>query len=250
MSRFRTTSQKRTPDLTASLKTVYQDIPLSLHPDVIATLLDKKGRIRPLVSSAKKAMQHDIKSRHDVMRLCHRGFDIHIKAYPNFPAMDYTIDILNRRLIGHGSVPSTLAALVIKQQGKERLRYPVLISLTEPGENLQTVLERNEEELLATLDGEAYTDLCLTELLKHPGDGFSRNYVVTTKIHAAGKPTRRLVSVDNDQMFVHPIVKKGPHPTKGRTRKKHYLCTASFCLTSHEPTSLKAIRLIRYRFNP
>ena len=207
--RFRTRPQKRTPNLTASLKTVYQDNPLSLHPDVIATLLDKKGRIRPLVSSAKKAMQQGIKSRHDVMRLCHRGFDIHIKAYPNFPAMDYAIDILNRRLIGHGSVPSTMAALVIEQPGKKSLRYPVLISLTEPGENLQTVLKCNEKKLLETLDSEAYTDLCLTELLKHPGDGLSRNYIVSTKTNVAGKPARQLVSVDNDQMFVHPIVKKG-----------------------------------------
>ena len=206
LAQFRTTPQSETPNLAASLKTVYQDIPLSLHPDVIATLLDKEGRLRPLVSSAKKAMHEGIKSRHDVMRLCHRGYDIHIKAYPNFPAMDYAIDILNRRLIGHGSVPSTLAALVIEQPGKKPLRYPVLISLTEQGENLQTVLKHNEDELLATLDREAYTDLCLTELLKHPGDGFSRNYVVTTKTHSAGKTIKRLVSVDNDQMFVYPIV--------------------------------------------
>ena len=141
---------------------------------------------------------------------------LHLKIHPDLPMMDYTTDIFNRRLIGHGSPANEFVVLTVIQeaidnQSAYHKRYPVLISQTVEGMNLKHVLA-NHPEQLEYLDNKSTSEFFIAEVLKHPGDGFSRNYVIKQQ----NPTTTQIVSVDNSQMFVEPIVKTSVH-----SRQKH-----------------------------
>ena len=224
-----TTSTSNTTTLKATLKFVSQptqtQVNLTLHPDVVVTLLDKQGELRPSVNQDeaptvaqsltqffRKQPQNPqaIKSRHVVARLRHRGFDLHLKAFPDLPAMDYAVDIFNRRLMGHGSRANTLGMLTVDTPKGEK-RVPLLISTTAIGDNLKTVLAQTQrtQTFFKNLDKEKLAELFLLECLKPPGDGFSRNYIVVKQLNHQGKMRDIPVCIDNDQMFVVPMVYGG-----------------------------------------
>ena len=141
---------------------------------------------------------------------------LHLKIHPDLPMMDYTTDIFNRRLIGHGSPANEFVVLTIIHQAKDNQpaydkRYPVLISQTVEGMNLKHVLAKHPEQL-ERLDNKSTSEFFIAEVLKHPGDGFSRNYVIKQR----SATTTQIVSVDNSQIFVEPIVK-----TSDLLRQKH-----------------------------
>ena len=224
-----TTSTSNTTTFKATLKFVSQptqtQMNLTLHPDVVVTLLDKQGNLRPSVSQdeastvAQRLTQffrkqpknpQAIKSRHVVARLRHCGFDLHLKAFPDLPAMDYAVDIFNRRLMGHGSRANTLGMLTVDTPKGEK-RIPLLISTTATGENLKTVLTQTQstQTFFQNLDEEKLAELFLLECLKPPGDGFSRNYIAVKQLNHQGKMRDIPVCIDNDQMFVVPMVYGG-----------------------------------------
>ena len=164
--------------------------------------------IRIDYDSQKVYLSSEPEVPHKTHSLNSDGISVYLKIHPDLPMMDYTTDIFNRRLIGHGSPANTLAVLTITSkttQGKSSFyqkRYPVLISQTVEGVNLHTVLANHQIELLERLENKSTSEFFIAEVLKHPGDGFSRNYVLAPQL----SNTTQIVSVDNSQMFVEPIV--------------------------------------------
>ena len=211
-----------------------------LHPDLIEQMIDlETGKFKK--DNTNLNFKH---SQHDVVRLDFQGHSLHIKAYPDFPMMDYLTDIFNRRLVGVGSPPSEFAVITITfpaKAGKQSIsqRLPVLISLTIEGPTLKTVLADNPQ-LLDQLDRHTTSAVFLSEMLKHPGDGFSRNYVVTPThtlqplmqvSNSKKTPPQTIISVDNSQMFVEPVVKT-------KTGNVLYECSILYCLKIFQSLSL------------
>ena len=215
-----------------------------LLPSIVQELVEhklldiNKGKFKPPQKKKTKQQTEDIRSQHRVIRIdCdahgvylssepdvprHAGtlgpgyVSLHLKIHPDLPMMDYTTDIFNRRLIGHGSPANEFVVLTVIQeatgnQSAYRKRYPVLISQTVEGMNLKHVLA-NHPEQLECLDNKSTSEFFIAEVLKHPGDGFSRNYVIKQQ----SPTTTQIVSIDNGQMFIEPIVKTSAH-----SRQKH-----------------------------
>ena len=171
-----------------------------------------------------------------------RGRSIHLKIHPDLPMMDYTTDIFNRRLIGHGSPASELAILTVTQKTKDsklvyKKRYPILISQTVEGLNLKTVLDKTHTELLKILDNKSSSEFFIAEVLKHPGDGFSRNYVIKQQ----NPSSTQIVSVDNSQMFVEPVVEV--KPKYGLKHKELQERSIIYCLSQVIQTPLDSSAL-------
>jgi small GTP-binding protein len=143
-------------------------------------------------------------SRHSVIRLYSQEYDCYAKVLPDQPLMDKAIYLLHSRVIGHGAVDSRLARLELKSKNGETKFYPILFSPTIQGETLRTVLKSSEPKFEVNHDH--YTQLVLLALLVNGGDSASRNSIVTK--NAENKTT--LVSVDNEQFFVEPLVKQTP----------------------------------------
>ena len=211
-----------------------------LRPSLIEHLIDlKTGRFK------KDNSNPDIKhSQHDVVRLDFKGHSVHIKAYPDFPMMDYLTDIFNRRLVGLGSPPSEFAVITVTLPAKKGQlptpqRHPVLISLTMEGPTLKTVLAK-QPELLSQLDPHTTSAVCLAEMFTHTGDGVPRNYVLTpthtlqprlSTSDSIITPTYTIISIDNSQRFVEPVVKT-------LTGNVLYECSILYCLKAFQTLSL------------
>ena len=216
-----------------------------LLPSIVQKLIEHKlfdvdiGKFKPPQNPKTKQKDDAIKSQHRVIRIdCDShgvyissepdvprqsyaldsdGMSVYLKIHPDLPMMDYTTDIFNRRLIGHGSPANELVILTITQEAKDNKstyskRYPALISQTVEGMNLKRVLASPHSKQLEQLDNKRTSEFFIAEVLKHPGDGFSRNYVIAPQ----SSNTTQIVSVDNSQMFVEPIVKTSIH-----SRQKH-----------------------------
>ncbi|MBY0544034.1 MAG: hypothetical protein K2Q14_00615, partial [Gammaproteobacteria bacterium] len=152
---------------------------LSLSSQAIMSLIEpKSGHLKhssmlPRPSSSAYAYRR-------VTRLTdEKALDIYLKEHPDFPMMAYAVDLLGQRICGHGTTPSELVVFQVvgKKTGQRHCTYPVLVSLTVPGKTLETVF-REEAYAQYPLDPQALSDMFMLELLKHPGDGFARNYVV------------------------------------------------------------------------
>jgi hypothetical protein len=166
-----------------------------LHKNVVAQLIDPAtGDIKPFDPQTKNL--------HRVGHVCYRGYTLHVKQRPNHPSMDYAIDLLHRRLIGHGTTANELAVLTVTGPHYHR-RYPVLLSTTVPGPTLTAVLQRPPYQ--PHWDTKSLTELCLVAILTLPGDGASRNFIVKSTT----EDTHTLVCIDSDVAFVEPIVKMG-----------------------------------------
>ena len=243
-----------------------------LLPSIVQELVEHKlldintGEFKPPQKKKTKQQTENIKSQHRVIRIdCdahgiylssepdvprHAGtlgpgyVSLHLKIHPDLPMMDYTTDIFNRRLIGHGSPANEFVVLTVIQAAKDNQpayskRYPVLISQTVEGMNLKHVLA-NHPEQIEYLDNKSTSEFFIAEVLKHPGDGFSRNYVIKQQ----SPTTTQIVSVDNSQMFVEPIAKTSAH-----SRQKHKELqerSIIYCLPSimQKPLNKRALNTI------
>jgi Leucine Rich repeat len=162
-----------------------------LHKNVVAQLIDPAtGDIKPFDPQTKNL--------HRVGRVCYSDHTLHVKQRPNHPGMDYAIDLLHRRLIGHGTTANELAVLTVISSHYHR-RYPALLSTTVPGPTLAAVMQQPH------WDTKSLTELCLVAILTLPGDGASRNFIVKS----TPENTHTLVSIDSDVAFVEPVVKIG-----------------------------------------
>ena len=176
-----------------------------------------------------------------------RHVSLHLKIHPDLPMMDYTTDIFNRRLIGHGSPANELVVLTIIHEAKGnksayRKRYPALISQTIEGMNLKNMLAKHPEQL-KRLDNKSTSEFFIAEVLKHPGDGFSRNYVIKQQ----SSKTTQIVSVDNSQMFVEPIVEKRELYLKHKELQERSIiyCLPQITQIPLDKRALKTITAIR-----
>ena len=232
-------------------------------PSIIQQLIKYKlfdidiGKFKPPQHPKTKQKDDAIKSQHRVIRIdcdshgvyissepdvprhsdkLEPGYvSIHLKIHPDLPMMDYTTDIFNRRLIGHGSPANEFVVLTITQKTKDNKpvyskRYPALISQTVEGINLKKVLANPHSKQLEHLDNKSTSEFFIAEVLKHPGDGFSRNYFIKDNSRSQ---TYEIVSVDNSQMFVEPIVKKS------LGHKKLYERSIIYCLPQIMQTPLE-----------
>ena len=172
---------------------------ISLHPDVLSTLFDSNGEFKSHTNGTTNTSKTH---RHTIVRLQHRNYDIHLKLFPNFPAMDYAIDLFHRRLIGHGSIANLLCLLIVETEGKKPQRYPVHISTTVKGVDLETVITNKNKTLFEKIDKEKLAELFMLEILKCPGNGFSRNYIIEKKQVAINKEVETLTCINNYQSFV------------------------------------------------
>ena len=247
-----------------------------LLPSIVQKLIEhkllnvNKGEFKPPQKKKTKKQTEAIKSQHRVICIdcdshgvyissepdvprhadpLEPGYvSIHLKIHPDLPMMDYTTDIFNRRLIGHGSPANEFVVLTITQETKDNKpayskRYPALISQTVEGINLKRILANPYPEQLKRLDNKSTSEFFIAEVLKHPGDGFSRNYIIKQR----SSTTTQIVSVDNSQMFVEPIVKTPTH-----TRKKHkelqersiIYCLSQITQTPLDTHALKTITAI------
>ncbi|MGE3920177.1 MAG: hypothetical protein AB7F64_04405, partial [Gammaproteobacteria bacterium] len=140
--------------------------------------------------------------RHKVIRIClddtQNPVDIHLKCLPDRPLMDYAIDILSKRVIGHGTPANLL--LRFELADKSKAAYPLLVTQSMGKETLS---ERLEQEANYAINQDCFTDLILFSLLISSGDAAPRNFVLNS---FNGKPS--LTSIDNDQQFVIPVIKK------------------------------------------
>ena len=211
-----------------------------VRPNIVQKLIEHKlldidtGRFKLPHHPRMKQKAESIKSQHRVIRIDYDthgvyissepdaprqpyvfdsdSMSVYLKIHPDLPMMDYTTDIFNRRLIGHGSPANELVIFTITPKVKNNKsthskRYPVLISQTVEGINLKMVLANPHSKQLKYLDNKSTSEFFIAEVLKHPGDGFSRNYIIKQQ----SSTTTQIISVDNSQMFVEPIVKTPHH---------------------------------------
>ncbi|MBF5059960.1 DUF294 nucleotidyltransferase-like domain-containing protein [Candidatus Neptunochlamydia vexilliferae] len=144
------------------------------------------------------------RSAHNVCHLKKEELDLHIKQKPYHPLMEYAIYNLTSRLSGEGPPPTELAKIT-----KGNNTYPVLISKTVPGINLQKALTKKT----LPLDGKHHTWNLLLSILTRPADGRAPNY-----IYNRGKIT----SIDNDIAFAIPIL-KGEKSSEAWKRKLDFM---------------------------
>jgi GTPase SAR1 family protein len=172
-------------------------------------------------------------SRHAVVRLYSQSYDCYVKILPDQPLMDKAIYLLHSRIIGHGVVSSRLARLELKSKDGKTKFYPVLFSPTVAGETLRTVLKNSGPKF--EVDHDYYTQLVLLAPLINGGDSASRNIIVTK--NAEKKTT--LVSVDNEQFFVEPLVKQSAKDKQNTVQFHNIL----FCLEqANQPLSTSALQ--------
>ena len=195
-----------------------------LRPNLMTDLVDTDGQLQ-------RQFQN---SRHRVRKLSlAAGQGLYFKAMPDQPTMDYAMDILHRRLIGHGTPPSLLVKLTVEglPSGKS-LSYPVVISSDMGSCTLQTVLKVQGPTF--AIDSTHYTELVLVSLLTSSGDGASRNYVVHENSSGA-----TLICIDNEQQFVEPVVKKVSVKGLNKVQFQNIL----FCLAqANQPLDMETLK--------
>ncbi|WP_194848190.1 DUF294 nucleotidyltransferase-like domain-containing protein [Candidatus Neptunochlamydia vexilliferae] len=145
---------------------------------LIPKILDNQGNIKS-----------DYRSAHGVCHLQTQELDLHLKQKPHHPLMEYALYNLASRLAGEGPPPTELARLTVGDKS-----YPLLLSQTVPGENLDTRLKQG----VPPLDPENHTWNLLLAILTRPGDGRAPNYIYRDQ---------KITSVDNDISFAIPIRK-------------------------------------------
>jgi WD40 repeat protein len=128
----------------------------------------------------------------------------HIKKHPEMPGVETAVKTFAQQLLGEHTAPNELFAF-FEQKGNP---YPVLISQTVPGENLQQVLNlpsAKTNAVLNALDVQSLSEQILLAMLIHPEDGKPDNYQVLPTEHEGQPPQCRIVGVDNDHAFVKAV---------------------------------------------
>lgn len=151
--------------------------------------------------------EHEEKfGRHFVCRMDVRNYSMYLKFYPEMPGIEASVGSFCRILFGWGTPEVSLIRL---QFNEDRVGIPVICSQTIAGQNLQQVFnQQNDDEvknLLDTLDLKEFSELFLMVLLRNEEDGKPDNYVLQHYTTIDGQQKHRLIAVDNDHAWVHPI---------------------------------------------
>lgn len=173
---------------------------LELPPRVIRALMNlNTGHLKHTTTKEKSKTNYEYCNVVG-LTLGDNEIDIYLKEHPNFPIMAYASHALTMRLCGHGSAVNTLVLIEVEWEDakKTTLCYPILVSLTVPGENLEKAFSDKSYQT-KPINLERLSQLFIAEMVKHQGDGFARNYVLTS---STTDNRSSIVCVDLEQMFV------------------------------------------------
>ncbi len=185
--------------------------------------------------------------RRVVKAIEHDNAKWHVKENPEMPGIEMAVGALSRLLFGEHTAPNEVFSFFdVKGVG-----YPVLISQTVQGANLQTVLndpkKAHTHEVLQQLHPQYTSEQIILAMLVHPEDGKPDNYQLlemkTTRPDGKDSTQYRLIGIDNDHAFVKPVMIEKGH------RKLQVKCVL-FCLdTMRRPVHL-AVRQRLLHLNP
>ncbi len=140
----------------------------------------------------------------------------HVKENPEMPGVEMAVGALSRLLFGEHTAPNEVFSFF----DAKGAAYPVLISQTVAGENLQTVLNQpkaKSQAALRQLHPQYTCEQIVLAMLVHPEDGKPDNYqllpVTTTQADGQSVAQYRIVGIDNDHAFVKPVEMKKGHRT-------------------------------------
>ena len=162
-----------------------------LAPDAIDTLIERQ------TGDLKRNRQ----GKHHVFAYQNLVF----KQKPDHPGMSSAIDLLTRRIVGHGTPANRLVCCHFDdpKHGIDKT-YSLLVSSEVPGETLQA-WEKSHPGQKLKISTDTFTELLFMTVLTLPGDGALRNLVLAPLSDGNVYPH----SVDNAQMCVEPMVKGG-----------------------------------------
>eukprot|EP01122_Echinamoeba_exundans_P007761 TRINITY_DN2459_c0_g1_i1.p1 TRINITY_DN2459_c0_g1~~TRINITY_DN2459_c0_g1_i1.p1 ORF type:complete len:2012 (+),score=290.45 TRINITY_DN2459_c0_g1_i1:52-6087(+) len=170
-------------------------------PALDAKVFDKKGQLQGTAE----------RGRHAVHAVLHDGVFVHLKAYPEWPGMEYAVGRLSELIIGRGGAPHS-RVWAAKSATEPRARWcPIGVSETIHGPTLQDMLKTSQS--IPNLDRRSFSQQALMAMLVNPEDGKSDNFVLTTHTDENGRVLSRLVSIDNDHAFVPPVARKMLRPS-------------------------------------
>ncbi len=155
--------------------------------------------------------------RRIVKAVKHNQANWHIKENPEMPGIEMAVGVFSRLLFGEHTAPNEVFSFFDAKD----VAYPVLISQTVPGENLQTALNQPKKAqvnaVLRQLHPQYTCEQILLAMLVHPEDGKPDNYqllpVITTRPDGQSVTRYRIVGIDNDHAFVKPVMMEKGHRT-------------------------------------
>lgn len=159
-----------------------------------------------------KLKSSESRGRHAVHRLDHNGTQVHLKELPEWQIMEYAVGRLYELVVGPDCTPQTTLWAVRHLQSNADDWVPIGVSQTIPGLTLQEEFLKSPQGV-SNLDKKSFSQHVIMALLVNPEDGKSDNFIVATGHDNAGRPTKRLVSIDNDHAFVPALVSRGPFRT-------------------------------------
>ncbi|WP_213156197.1 hypothetical protein [Neochlamydia sp. AcF65] len=166
-----------------------------LHPQVVQQL--------PLDAGLEFYKLPRTYGRSAVVAVSYLHRKLHFKPYPEMAGMEYAVGRLHRLIIGHG-VPE---AELFKCYNMRRNPYPLLVSETSEGKNLEDVLKAGST--LTHLDLHRVHNMMLLAMLVNPEDGKPDNYILQSFTNHQGEKKDQLVSIDNDHAFLPSFSKDG-----------------------------------------
>jgi Ran GTPase-activating protein (RanGAP) involved in mRNA processing and transport len=128
---------------------------------------------------------------------------LHFKPHPEMAGREYAVGSLHRVLIGHGTPETEL----FKCYNARRNAYPLLVSETSEGQNLDDALKAGNT--LADLDLHRVHNMMLLAMLVNPEDGKPDNYILQSFINHQGEQKEQLVCVDNDHALIPSFSTEG-----------------------------------------
>ena len=171
----------------------------------------------------------------------------HVKENPEMPGVEVAVGTFSRLLFGEHTAPNELFSFF----DAKGVAYPVLISQTVLGANLQTILNDAKKgrtnEVLQQLHPQYTSEQIVLAMLVHPEDGKPDNYqVLPMKISRADSKVitqYRLIGIDNDHAFVKPITMEKGH-------RMLQVKTVLFCLDNMRQPVHPAVRQRLLHLNP
>ena len=167
-------------------------------------VFDVKGQSTDYGRRVVKAIEHD-------------NAKWHVKENPEMPGVEMAVGALSRLLFGEHTAPNEVFSFF----DAKGVAYPVLISQTVQGANLQTILNdaktARAKDVLQQLHPQYTSEQILLAMLVHPEDGKPDNYQLlemkTTRPDGKDDTQYRIVGIDNDHAFVKPVMMEKGHRT-------------------------------------
>ncbi|MCE3237748.1 MAG: hypothetical protein K0R24_729 [Gammaproteobacteria bacterium] len=131
----------------------------------------------------------------------------HVKEHPEMPGIEIAVKFFANLLFGEHTPPNELFSF-FDTKGKP---YPVLISQTVKGDNLQDVLNQSPAQVASILDQlhpQYLSEQIILAMLIHPEDGKPDNYQLLPMTIKQGEKAigaYRIVGIDNDHAFVKAV---------------------------------------------